>query len=44
MHCKKNQAVSTEYYLVTSSTEILRSVNYGLQGVAELLFFSWLNL
>ncbi len=44
MHFKKNQAVSTEYYLVTSSTEMLRSVNYWLQGVAELLFFSWLNL
>ncbi len=27
-HCKKIQVVSTNYYLVTSSTEILRSVNF----------------
>ncbi len=27
VHCKKFQVVSTNYYLVTSSTEILRSVN-----------------
>ncbi len=26
--CKKYQAISTNYYLVTTSTEILRSVNF----------------
>ncbi len=39
LHCKKNQAVSTNYYLVTSSTEILRSVNFWLQSVAWIVIF-----
>ncbi len=28
LHCKKCQVVSTNYYLVASSTEILHSVNF----------------
>ncbi len=39
---KKRQAVSTNYYLVTSSTEMLRPVNFWLQILDN--FFCWLNL
>ncbi len=39
LHCKKFQVVSTNYYLVTSSTEILRSVHFWLQSVARKFYF-----
>ncbi len=36
MHCETFQAVSTGYYLVTSSTEIVRSVTFKV--LSELVF------
>ncbi len=43
VHCKNIQAVSTNYYLVTSSTEFLHSIS-DFKVLSELLFFSWPNL
>ncbi len=39
LHCKNFEEVSTNYYLVTSSTEMLRSVNFWLQSVAWIVLF-----
>ncbi len=42
IYCKKIQAVSTNFYIVNSFTEIQSISDFKV--LPELLFFSWLNL